>query len=681
MSIQLVARAKAAGGPVHARDVFERKTVASLAEVAKSGARRRWCSRNLPGGGIGTMPLTPVGAWMRSCGGDFHRFSQSDPADPAAAVERDRLVRTLAAVVDRHDALRSSLRRNDSPTGWRLEVAPIGSVDVDRLVDRVEFARGRAPNVRGPAATRSRARGRPSIRRPAAWCGSSGSHPPRTPETSRREMARTATRGGRGTPQAGRLLVVVHHLVVDGVSWRILVPDLATAWAQIAAGADPLLPAVGTSVRRWSHGLADKPAAPDACRTGPGGRCSTVRTRCSAPARSTRRDTVLDHAAGSAWRCRRTSPRPADHVARRVPRRRQRRSAHRARAGAVAQWRRGARRLRDRRPLVQPRGSRPRGARWCPAPTCPARSAGSPACSRCASTCRRRRRRRPRRRRGRRVARDQGGQGTTARDPRPRHRLRHAAVPEPETSADRCAALPNPQISFNYLGRLSAARHPRGVRGHGWVPATDTMELERHPATSDMPGARRPSTSTRRSPDAGGDGNRLRPRRRSRPGAAPSPRSRELAELWVQALDRAGRAHVARPDAGGSPRPTSTWSPLEPGRDRPARGASYPGPDRHLVAVPAAGRAAVPRAARRRAVDAYTVQLALDLGGAVDAGPVPPRRGRPCSTGTRTCAPRSSHDRRRHRSRSSRSTSNVPWTEVDLSASTPSRPRAASSTR
>ena len=53
---------------------------------------------------------------------------------------------------------------------------------------------------------------------------------------------------------AGRLLLTIHHLAVDGVSWRILVPDLAAAWAAIARGDEPvaagardLVPALGAA--------------------------------------------------------------------------------------------------------------------------------------------------------------------------------------------------------------------------------------------------------------------------------------------------------------------------------------------------------------------------------------------------------------------------------------------------
>ncbi len=59
-----------------------------------------------------------------------------------------------------------------------------------------------------------------------------------------------------GREDAGRLLLVIHHLAVDGVSWRILLPDLKTAWESIAQGRTPALPAAGSSFRRWAHELA-----------------------------------------------------------------------------------------------------------------------------------------------------------------------------------------------------------------------------------------------------------------------------------------------------------------------------------------------------------------------------------------------------------------------------------------
>ncbi len=56
----------------------------------------------------------------------------------------------------------------------------------------------------------------------------------------------------RGT-EPGRLLLVAHHLVVDGVSWRVLVEDVQTAYRQLAAGRPCQLPAKTTSLKDWRH--------------------------------------------------------------------------------------------------------------------------------------------------------------------------------------------------------------------------------------------------------------------------------------------------------------------------------------------------------------------------------------------------------------------------------------------
>ena len=58
-----------------------------------------------------------------------------------------------------------------------------------------------------------------------------------------------------GPQQAGPLLLTIHHLAVDGVSWRILVPDLGSAFEAIAAGRRPELEPCRTSFRQWAQRL------------------------------------------------------------------------------------------------------------------------------------------------------------------------------------------------------------------------------------------------------------------------------------------------------------------------------------------------------------------------------------------------------------------------------------------
>ncbi|MCZ9338814.1 condensation domain-containing protein, partial [Streptomyces sp. TRM76130] len=59
-----------------------------------------------------------------------------------------------------------------------------------------------------------------------------------------------------GPGATGRLLLVADHLVVDGVSWRVLLADLAAAYGELSAGRPAGLPPVVTSFRQWARGLA-----------------------------------------------------------------------------------------------------------------------------------------------------------------------------------------------------------------------------------------------------------------------------------------------------------------------------------------------------------------------------------------------------------------------------------------
>ena len=50
----------------------------------------------------------------------------------------------------------------------------------------------------------------------------------------------------------GQLAVIIHHLAIDGVSWRIVLEDINIAWAQHRGGQPIALPAAGTSFARWA---------------------------------------------------------------------------------------------------------------------------------------------------------------------------------------------------------------------------------------------------------------------------------------------------------------------------------------------------------------------------------------------------------------------------------------------
>ncbi|WP_269321363.1 amino acid adenylation domain-containing protein [Rhodococcus sp. UNC363MFTsu5.1] len=244
VSIQLVARAKAAGLRLRTRDVFEHRTVAALAQVVApiaDGAAETLAE--LPGGGVGDMPLTPIMRWMTERQGGHDRLLMPAYLALPAGIDRAGLVATLSAVVQRHDMLRAAIPPVEGEP--ILRVAP--EVDVDGLLTRVEFGPDALPGTAGFDALAG-----PALESAAAELNLT------TGDVARYVWFDPAP----GTDAVGRLLLVVHHLVVDGVSWRLLVGDLFTAWQAIAAGDAPEPAPVATSMRRWAHALAEEAVRP-----------------------------------------------------------------------------------------------------------------------------------------------------------------------------------------------------------------------------------------------------------------------------------------------------------------------------------------------------------------------------------------------------------------------------------
>ncbi|MFI6688489.1 amino acid adenylation domain-containing protein [Streptomyces sp. NPDC050485] len=240
-SIQVVSRARARGVEVSPRQIFEARTVAALARLAS--ARRQPAGgavlEEFDGGGVGRMPLPPIDRQLRELGGSWAGFAMSALVELPDGIDAAGLTATLSAVLDHHDVLRSRLVHTDD---GGLLVGPPGSVDTAALIHRVTCdGRWDARWRQAAAAELDAATGRldpdAGVMVQAVWFDPAA---------------------GGGT---GRLLLVLHHLVVDGVSWRILLPDLAAAWARVRAGRPPALPQVATSMRRWMHALETEAAA------------------------------------------------------------------------------------------------------------------------------------------------------------------------------------------------------------------------------------------------------------------------------------------------------------------------------------------------------------------------------------------------------------------------------------
>ena len=235
LSLQLIARARAQGWLLTPRQVFEHPTVARLATVMRplddtSGAELAEVRE--------TLPLTPVQTWFftRYPDGEPH-WNQSVLLEVRGELEADALERALTAVVARHDALRLRFERH--PDGWSQRVladapARLLSVSDLRSLPAVSDAADgwqAALAAQGQIAQQSL-----------------------DPQAGRLVKAvyfklPVAATGAAHAAAAGRLLLVVHHLAVDGVSWRILLADLQEAYsAALARNLPALAPSTPWSV-------------------------------------------------------------------------------------------------------------------------------------------------------------------------------------------------------------------------------------------------------------------------------------------------------------------------------------------------------------------------------------------------------------------------------------------------
>jgi amino acid adenylation domain-containing protein/non-ribosomal peptide synthase protein (TIGR01720 family) len=233
LSIQVVSRARQAGLHLMSKDIFLHQTIASLAPTVAAAAS----DRSEQGPVTGPVPLTPIQRWFfQTHTVAPEHFDQWLLVELVEGVDEGVLRQALDALLAHHDALRMRFERVDGD--WRQVNAPVQPVEV--------LARRDLSDVDG--------------------------------DEQRRMMERVAEEVHAGFDLAGGpllkavlfelgsgrrpvLLVAVHHLVVDGVSWRILLEDLRLAYGQAAGGEAVALGPKTTSFRDWARRLVEYAAA------------------------------------------------------------------------------------------------------------------------------------------------------------------------------------------------------------------------------------------------------------------------------------------------------------------------------------------------------------------------------------------------------------------------------------
>ncbi|WP_336085078.1 amino acid adenylation domain-containing protein [Nocardia sp. SSK8] len=303
-AIGVSSRLRALGWDVQPKTLLAQRDLATIAAAAQPADQQT--GTPAPDEATGPVPTPPMVAALLAANPDraaVAGYAQWTALTLHEDLTLDHLTTGLQTLLDRHDALRLVLDESD-----RLEVAGVGTVRAADLVREIDSAE---PNARDVVTTGSSARDRSDLptetdtgtgdslntqgeaTRPDAASRRADDEPaPRLTDTSAAESARVPAgttesairsvadglvakldpaagvviraalvRTGPGQPD--QLVLVANHLVVDGVSWRILVPELYEACVAAREGRPARLAAKGSSWRRYATLLAESGAAGD----------------------------------------------------------------------------------------------------------------------------------------------------------------------------------------------------------------------------------------------------------------------------------------------------------------------------------------------------------------------------------------------------------------------------------
>lgn len=229
LSIQVVGKAAQAGLRFTPKQLFQHPTIAELATVVDKAPAVE-AEQGLV---TGKVPLTPIQHWFfEQHLPNPNHFNHAIMLEVHQAVEASLLERAVKHLLDHHDALRSRFERTES--GWQQQI-----VDFDEMGPFVRFDLSTVPGAEQSAAIEARA-----------------TELQKSLNLSQGPLMRVAL-FELGSQKPLRLLILIHHLVVDGVSWRILLDDLMKAYQQLSQGREVELPPKTTAYKRWAEKLVE----------------------------------------------------------------------------------------------------------------------------------------------------------------------------------------------------------------------------------------------------------------------------------------------------------------------------------------------------------------------------------------------------------------------------------------
>jgi len=220
LSIQIVAHARSAGLELSARDLFQHQTIADLARIVRKTPTFH-IEQSIVSGEV---PLTPIQrAFFGYQPEEPWHFNQAILLNVPHTINSQGLKDALAAIIKHHDALRLQYQADEVGNITQYYTEPNSEIpfysealkDLSLLQERVDIWQANLNLEQSPLV--------------------------------RLVLFQTKTQA--------RLLWCIHHLVVDAVSWRILLEDLQTAYHQSVNQQAIHLPKKTSSFKAWSECL------------------------------------------------------------------------------------------------------------------------------------------------------------------------------------------------------------------------------------------------------------------------------------------------------------------------------------------------------------------------------------------------------------------------------------------
>ncbi|MEA5506597.1 amino acid adenylation domain-containing protein [Halotia wernerae UHCC 0503] len=234
LSIQVVTRANEAGLVLTPKQLFQYQTIADLSTVVATNTTVT-AEQGLV---TGTVPLTPIQQWFfeQNLPNPAH-YNQSVMLEVSPDLKPELVEQVLQQLLIHHDALRLRFTLSAS------DIVQFNAADYETQVFTCVDLSELSPREQ-QSALKSTADGMQTQL-----------------NLSEGSLMRVIL-FRLGSNQPGRLLLIVHHLAVDGVSWRILLEDLFTAYQQLSHGSAIQLPAKTTSFKDWANRLSEYAVSP-----------------------------------------------------------------------------------------------------------------------------------------------------------------------------------------------------------------------------------------------------------------------------------------------------------------------------------------------------------------------------------------------------------------------------------